>query len=50
MSAMAFHIGFLMLLAEGVTDLTPQTVSLTSIGIRESGTEVDATVASCPAR
>ncbi len=45
MSAMAFHIGFLMLLAEGVTDLTPQTVSLTSIAIRESGSEVDATVA-----
>ncbi|HET6691596.1 MAG TPA: hypothetical protein VFG74_12100 [Miltoncostaeaceae bacterium] len=45
MSAMAFHIGFLMLFAEGVTDLTPQTVSLTSIQIRPSGNEVDASVA-----
>jgi len=44
MSAMAFHIGFLMLLAEGVTDLTPQTVSLTALQIRETISEVDASV------
>ena len=44
MSAMAFHIGFLMLLAEGVTDLTPQTVSLTAIRISPRGDEVDAGV------
>lgn len=44
MSAMAFHIGFLMLLASGVTDLTPQTVSLTAIRISPRGDEVDAGV------
>jgi hypothetical protein len=44
MSAMAFHIGFLMLVAEGVTDLTPQTVSLTAIRISPRGDEVDAGV------
>lgn len=44
MSAMAFHIGFLMLVASGVTDLTPQTVSLTALQIRETVSEVDAGV------
>jgi hypothetical protein len=44
MSAMAFHIGFLMLVAAGVTDLTPQTVSLTAIRITPRGGEVDASV------
>jgi len=44
MSAMAFHIGFLMLLAEGVTDLVPQTVSLTAIQVVPRGQEVDASV------
>ncbi len=44
MSAMAFHIGFLMLVASGVTDLTPQTVSLTALQIRETVSEVDASV------
>ncbi|MGE0027779.1 MAG: hypothetical protein AB7O78_05735 [Thermoleophilia bacterium] len=44
MSAMAFHIGFLMLLASGITDLTPQTVSLTALQIRETISEVDASV------
>ena len=44
MSAMAFHIGWLMLLAGGITDLTPQTVSLTSIQLAQTSTEVGATV------
>ncbi len=44
MSAMAFHIGWLMLLAEGVTDLTPATVSLTAIQLAQTGTEVGAGV------
>jgi hypothetical protein len=44
MSAMAFHIGFLMLVAAGVTDLTPQTVSLTALAVRQTVGEVDAGV------
>ena len=44
MSAMAFHIGWLMLLAGGITDLTPQTVSLTSIQLAQTSTDVGATI------
>ncbi len=43
-SAMAGHIGWLMLLAAGITDLTPQTVSMTSIALTPEGSEVGCTV------
>ena len=45
MTAMAFHIGWLMLLAGGVTDLTPHTVSLTELRLTPRSDEVDAFVA-----
>jgi hypothetical protein len=45
MAAMGLHIGWLMLLAEGVTDLTPQTVSLTELRLAPRSDEVDAFVA-----
>jgi hypothetical protein len=45
MTAMGFHIGHLMLFAAGVTDLTPQTVSLTSIRLAQEGQEVGASIA-----
>ena len=44
MTAMGFHIGLLMLLAEGVTDFTPQTVSLTSIALEQRTSGLDALV------
>ena len=44
MTAMGFHIGLLMLLADGVTDFTPQTVSLTSIALEQRTSGLDALV------
>jgi hypothetical protein len=45
MTAMGFHIAHLMLFAVGIADLTPQTVSLDSIRLAQTGQEVGATVA-----
>lgn len=44
MSAMGFHIGALMLYASGITDFTPQTVSLTSIALEQHTSGLDALV------
>jgi hypothetical protein len=44
MTAMAGHIGWLMLVAAGVTDLTPQTVSMTSVALGQEGQEVGCSV------
>ena len=47
MTAMGTHIGWLMLAASGITDLVPQTVSLTSLDVRDGVTEVDARISLC---